>query len=179
MTTQAPDATPTPKPWESEELSVRESLHRLGSHVIERLTAQDHDHEHVSKQVADLDRKIGAMADGIRLEIGNAVGEAIAAELRPIKEAVIAQSRAIRQLTEKEAVTGTYIVQAANLAGRAEGKADAAMHQHRRSSDPVQKIASGVLVLIIKHGPVWIWRIAPLLVAGVMYVLHRAGLLGH
>jgi hypothetical protein len=140
--------TPTPKPWEDQELSVREALRRLGSHVIARLDEQDtrsnDRHENLTR--------------GLKLELGS------------MKDAIVAQSRAITQLAEREQVTGSYLIQVAGMAGEAKGAAHAAASQ-RKSLPPLLRAVNWVGGLLADH---WMLK-AALLVAGALagWLLHK------
>ena len=85
MTTQAPDATPTPQPWESEELSVRESLHRLGSHVVVNTAVTT-----TTQGFIELTPS-GTAGTGVAL-INNATGPSVTARLLASNDASFAQS---------------------------------------------------------------------------------------
>lgn len=172
--TTAPAPPPDP-PHIDDAVSVRQGMHQLGTIVLKRLGEQDGVIAHLSRQVASgtshLDGRLDALAGGVQLELGGIKGE-----LGEVKAAIVAMGRAIDQLAQREAVTGSYMIQVAGMAGEAKGAAT--VSRSRRESDPVQRIASGVLVLFIKHGPAWLWRALPLIVAGGMFVLHKLGWLG-
>ena len=112
------------------------------------------------------------MASGMQLELGWIKGE-----VSEVKVAIVAMGRAIDQLAQREAVTGSYMIQVAGMAGEAKGAASAA-RRSQRDSDPVRAIVGGIVTVVVKHAPVWVWRALPLIVAGGMFVLHKLGWLG-
>ena len=165
---------PTDPPHIDDAVSVRQAMHQLGTIVLKRLSEQDGTIAHLSRQVSagtsHIDGRIDAMASGMQLELGGIKGEQA-----EIKNAIVAMGRAIDQLAQREAVTGSYMIQVAGMAGEAKGAASAARH---RDSDPVKAIVGGIVTVVVKHAPVWVWRALPLIVAGGMFVLHKLGWLG-
>lgn len=150
---EIPEATPTPKPWEDEELSVRQALRLFASHTLE--------------EQARMRGMLGLELQGVHTALDD--GDS---RLARIEAAVVSLGRAVRQVAEREQVTGSYLIQVAGMAGEAKGAAHAA---HRKSLPPILRTLNWLGERVADH---WITHLVTLAMGGgVAWLLHWRHLL--